>query len=400
MNRFYFSILALLCLALGLWSCQKAPELSITGSTSVEIKADGGSSSVSFFANRDWTVSCSESWVHVSPSSGSAADGQITVTVRCDANTTYEDRSATLTIRSEDLVQLVSLTQPANLGVVVPIQDLNVTSYGQTIEFEVQSNIQFIVEVSEEWVAQINTRGLVANKLSFYIKENFAYHDRSATISIKPQNGAEAYTIKIKQDAKKKPEAVDIGLSVKWASCNIGASNPEDYGSYFAWGETIEKTEYDKFNWEYYKWCEGNTYSFSKYNTMENFGQVDNLTVLEPEDDAAHVLLGGKWRMPTEEELNELVLFENPENYKKEIVIINGHTGCLVTYLVNGNSIFLPFAGANAAPAGLNTTGNYWSSNLDTHFPSYATALEIGSRPFYLIFYQRRYGFSIRPVTE
>lgn len=181
-------------------SCQKAPELSVTGSTSIEIKADGGSSSVSFIANRDWTVSCSESWVHVSPSSGSAADGQITVTVRCDANTTYEDRSATITIKAEDLTQTISVRQTANLGIIVPTKSYDLTSNANTIEIEVQSNTQYSVSVSDNWVKQTGTKGLTKNVLVFSVDENTSYDNRSATISIKPQNATvQEQVISVKQ---------------------------------------------------------------------------------------------------------------------------------------------------------------------------------------------------------
>ena len=190
-------------------SCQKAPELSVTGSTSVEIKADGGSSSVSFIANRDWTVSCSESWVHVSPSSGSAADGQITVTVRCDANTTYEDRSATITIKAEDLTQTISVRQTANLGIIVPTKSYDLTSNAKTIEIEVQSNTQYSVSVSDNWVKQTGTKGLTKNVLVFSVEENTSYDNRSATITIKPQNATvQEQVISVKQ-AQKDAMAVD-----------------------------------------------------------------------------------------------------------------------------------------------------------------------------------------------
>lgn len=88
MKRLVALVFVVICFA----ACQKAPELSLSSPATVELSADGSSDTITFTANRDWTASCSDSWIHVSPSSGSATDGLITVSVRCDANTTYDDR--------------------------------------------------------------------------------------------------------------------------------------------------------------------------------------------------------------------------------------------------------------------------------------------------------------------
>ena len=100
------------------------------------------------------------------------------------------------------------------------------------------------------------------------------------------------------------PEAIDLGLpsGLKWASFNLGASKPEEYGDYFAWGETTPKDEY---NWDTYAWCMGASNTITKYCTKSNYGYnrfTDGKTVLDQEDDAAHVNLGGNWRMPTDAE--------------------------------------------------------------------------------------------------
>ena len=130
--------------------------------------------------------------------------------------------------------------------------------------------------------------------------------------------------------------AVDLGLpsGLKWAACNLGASRPEEYGDYYAWGETEPK---EKYSWETYKF--GTDFVLSKYVTDPAYGAVDHKTLLDPEDDAAVVNLGGSWRMPTEAEYDELI--------SKAIwtwTSRNGVSGYLVTGS-NGNSIFLPAAG-------------------------------------------------------
>jgi hypothetical protein len=98
-----------------------------------------------------------------------------------------------------------------------------------------------------------------------------------------------------------KAQAVDLGLSVKWASCNVGATFPEDFGDYFAWGEAETKEEFDTFDGNY-KW--GN---LDHGDPPIKYNLTDGLTTLLPEDDAAQVHWGGKWRMPSLDEIQELV---------------------------------------------------------------------------------------------
>ena len=157
-------------------------------------------------------------------------------------------------------------------------------------------------------------------------------------------------------------EYVDLGLSVKWATCNVGADSPEDYGNYYAWGETEPKESYD---WETYKWCNGSYDTQTKYCTESNYGTVDNKTVLELEDDAAHVNWGGDWRMPTLEELKEL-----RNNCTWKWTTQNGVDGYKVTSNINGNSIFLPAAGYrdDSSLRNVGSYGYYWSSSLNSSY--------------------------------
>lgn len=178
-----------IALAIGVLSCQKAPELTLTGPSSVELSADGSSASITFNANRDWKASCSDSWVTVSPSSGTAADGAVTVTVRCNANTTYVDRTATVTIKMEELSQSVAVRQPANLGIVLPTQSFDLQSNSKTIEVTVQANVQYSVSSSVDWIKQTGTKALTSRTLTFSIAENKSYDAREGKITLKPQQG-------------------------------------------------------------------------------------------------------------------------------------------------------------------------------------------------------------------
>lgn len=118
-------------------------------------------------------------------------------------------------------------------------------------------------------------------------------------------------------------EYVDLGLSVKWATCNVGATKPEEYGDYFAWGETTPKSTYD---WETYKYCNGSFDSLTKYNNSSIFGTEDYKKTLELADDAARANWGGSWRMPTKAEQDEL-----REKCTWTWTTQNGVKGCKVT---------------------------------------------------------------------
>lgn len=184
-------------------------------------------------------------------------------------------------------------------------------------------------------------------------------------------------------------EAVDLGLSVKWRSCNIGATTPEEYGNYFAWGEIEPKS---KYYWDTYKWCNGSESSLTKYNTSNSYGVRDNRTVLEKDDDVAFVKLGGNWRMPTDAEWTELL-----ENCTWISTTQNGVSGKLVTSKKNSNSVFLPAAGYWHFTSSYSVDYcYYWSSTLDKDNPSNAWAVVLYSRHEE----PRDVGYSVRPVTK
>ena len=190
-------------------------------------------------------------------------------------------------------------------------------------------------------------------------------------------------------------EYVDLGLPSgrKWAAYNVGATKPEEYGGYYAWGETEEKSNY---SWSTYKWCNGSYNTMTKYCTDSSYGTVDNKTVLDPEDDVAHVKWGGSWRMPTKAEQDEL---RNKCSW--QWTTLNGVNGYRVTG-PNGNSIFLPAAGYR-----LDTSlylggsfGNYWSSTPLESLSYSACCLYFLGTNFDWNSYNRYYGLSVRPVSE
>ena len=187
-------------------------------------------------------------------------------------------------------------------------------------------------------------------------------------------------------------EWVDLGLpsGTLWATCNVGADCPEDYGDYFAWGETEPKEDY---NYRNYKWY-GSYSTYTKYVTNSNYGYngfVDNKTELDPEDDAAYVNWGENWRMPTKEQKDEL-----HNNCTRTWTIQNGVNGMLVTG-PNGKTLFFPASGYRygISLGYAESRGYYWTRTLYS-----------SDYPYYVFFTQdlpgadvcRFFGCTVRPV--
>ena len=190
-------------------------------------------------------------------------------------------------------------------------------------------------------------------------------------------------------------EAVDLGLSVKWAQRNLGAENTWDFGTYFAWGEIEGK---DNYEWATYK--HGTSYNqLTKYVSSVGYGLdgfIDNKEVLDESDDAAAQLLGNGWRMPTPEEMQELI-----EDCTWEEDYDMGVGGLRVTG-PNGNSIFMPFAGRmyGSILFQSNASGYYWTSSLNEKANVQAKYLCIAPNGQEVTCSNRYFGFSIRPVKK
>ena len=196
-------------------------------------------------------------------------------------------------------------------------------------------------------------------------------------------------------------EAVDLGLpsGLKWASMNVGATSPEDYGDYFSWGEVTPQSD-NAYSWDSYKWCNGSSRTLTKYcnnSSYGNDGYTDTKTVLDAEDDAAHANWGGDWRMPTLADFQELI-----DNTTSEWTTQNGVKGRKFTSNTNGKSIFLPAAGYRRN-GGLDYTGSngyYWSSTLDKSDPYDARGLYFDSGHVYTSYGNRDRGHGVRPVRQ
>lgn len=188
-------------------------------------------------------------------------------------------------------------------------------------------------------------------------------------------------------------EYVDLGLSVSWATCNLGADTPEEFGDFYAWGEVETKSVYD---WASYKWCTGTQDYITKYCSSSASGDFDNKSVLEKEDDVASVNNGGNWRMPSKAEFEELIA-------NCTITAIGNYAFKFTAS--NGNSIILPFGGFAKEDGTIKSKGvygYYWTNELSDTQSNQAKDLVISNQEDFrqTKFYDgnRCCGLSIRPV--
>lgn len=217
-----------------------------------------------------------------------------------------------------------------------------------------------------------------------------SYEDAAAKVQIEnlyrwKNAGGEGYLAPIPYE----DNYVDLGLSVKWAISNLGASSVEDYGDYYAWGETAPKDNYDRTT---YKWYEAPDYN-ANYPTKYN--DQDNKYVLDLEDDAAHAQLGGNWRTPTKDEWIELI-----DNCTSKSFTVNGINGLLFTSKISGytdRQIFFPNAGYYYQSTYWSEWCYYMCSNRHSAFDTWWVALSLSSS---FITQPRESGTTIRPVLE
>ena len=204
-------------------------------------------------------------------------------------------------------------------------------------------------------------------------------------------------------------EYVDLGLpsGTLWATHNVGANKPEEYGGYFAWGETKPKSTemYTKewTDWNDYKWAKkgsssSDPYKVTKYCMNSEYGIVDNKMELDPEDDAATVNCGSNWCMPSMEQMEELL---NPDYTTTQWTALNDVNGLLVTSKKNGKSLFLPAAGALTVywpDESIGKNGLYWTRSLcsDLSIPAYNVL--ISDEGIVWSGRQRSFALSVRPV--
>lgn len=370
---------------------------------------------VPFQINVDWTMEVvnvdgdSTSWCSVEPASGNA--GLHKVVVRVTPNNTYEFRTTNIHLLSGvSKVAEIVVTQGYEDAILLVHKTDTISFEASSIMVELNANVDFKYEIADsaDWVRASTlaaTRALTKHNLIFEVDKNTSHEDRETRIFFYNTKHvvadtstyavadtftyvvADTFTLVQKGTFY---EAIDLGLSVKWASCNIGAKSPEEYGGFYAWGETEEKLDY---SWATYRYYVNDT--ITKYCVKS--GWVDNKILLDSIDDAACVLWGDGWRMPTLSETKDLV---NKCSWKW--TTINNISGYTVTG-ANGNSIFLPAAGhfSSTEIVHYGSCGFYWSSTLHEDYDERAYYLNFrGGEYAWHYGINRHSGLPIRPVIE
>ncbi len=288
--------------------------------------------------------------------------------------------------------------------------------------------------ISRDFVMENFNRGVLLDGIMGDAEDYYSFSENTATpiVGVDVEHIAEYWLSEnVQKDESNRPvtirsranhKAVDLGLSVKWADCNLGAANPSEQGAFFAWGETEQKSSYTPAN---YKWCDSERNLITKYYTesepsatrpvipgqnvtavefydpiLPTSGMVDDKTMLDPSDDAVRKNWGNEWRMPTSAELKELV-----DNCDWERTVRDGVGGYLVKSRINGNSIFLPFTGFYSVNGKVGDSYNkthyglYMSSTLARHREE-SVNLRFSAQSVNLSSSQRSDGLVIRPVRE
>ena len=335
---------------------------------------DGGTEEMSFVATSDWSISVlatrSDSWCTVSPTSGKA--GKATVSIITLPNDTNDEREAVVTLVCGTKKVQFKVLQKQKDALTTTQSHFEVGDKGGEIEIEIKANISFECTVdagAESWIIPIEektaTRGLTTTKKRFSVAENTNTESREGTITI--TSGKLKDTVTVSQAAGElvqinDEQEVDLGLSVVWASRNVGATKPEEVGNFYAWGEITTKDHY----------------YINSYSLRNDYNDGVE-TRLDATHDAATVVWGNKWRMPTAEEILEL---KRSENLQRRRYTYYGVESLLCT-APNGNSIFFPNTGWRDYTTEVQNPDHlgFWSNTVSDGSSNYENAYSYYSAP-------------------
>ncbi len=456
MKRILSITSATICSLLLVFSCNKpgtdpTPDPSINiDSPTILVAAGDNTAVLTFTSNSDWSVSSSESWCTVSPASGSASENAAAVTITLEPNTTGETRSTTITVKAGGIEKQVTVTQAPEevrpediiLNYVwnsqddtqiinryikvkyqAPYRNGGAHNYYANVKVEFESPggtiPDFVVapeKDAEGWIVQQYEVYYVeydgSYNIYFRVEKNPSTEPRTGHIRIATRDGQYISGLITVEQVGMPEHAVDIGLQIYWHEFNLGASAPEEFGDYYAWGELETKTTY---TWDTYNCAGGDMYSIVEHNN----GYSWRPTLLSEHDAVCQkmnpesVPYSPYWRIPSKSNIEELLATrEHPETHKWEWTTIGSHSGWKITYLENGKSIFLP-AGGYKWGDGLEhpELGLYWStealfenewtSSVSATNKSYYLRFEPGQDGEVAIYNdgERAAGKLLRPVT-
>ena len=319
-----------------------------------------------------------------------------------DINVATVDAAGVVTAVGEGETEIVISAgdKSASCPVVVTVPVVDVES----IAFEVETYVFAIGQVDSIKVLFTPAEAAFSNQVSFTssnpeiveVKDNNlldAKAEGEVTITATAQGKTASCKLTVGEWSD---NGIDMGLEsgIRWATYNIGASKMSDFGDYIAWGEIQKK---DSYTWANYKWGTAEN-AMTKYVFCSHYGTVDNVDTLAPEDDAAQVRWGFKWRMPTLDEFKELLAACNTSRAQKGDI-----KGLLFTSKINGARLFFPQANSSVG-GNANYYGNYWTSNVNSSptgqsYRAHYYTFTDGQRG-YMAQYERYVGMTIRPVWD
>ena len=323
---------------------------------------------------------------------GSNGDLNFTQKLKIAKNNSGDERGAVVTFENKNyrLISNISIKQSLTPYIEIEKNQISLSENEQEIEIVVKSNISVKTTITNDWITDIG----IENNGDFNYTQKLKVSafsgrvSRSAVVTFKSQSykwnlKKEATITQTKEIKYVAGNAIDLGLSVLWSDINLGATTPEGFGEYFAWGETKPKEQYSKDNYMHYD------------HSMNQYLDIGE-DISGTKYDAAHVNLGNGWRMPTRTELQELI-----KNCEWEWVKSGNTLGYKITGK-NGNYIFLPAGGRILyyTVSSQNEWTEYWSSSERQKYKGDAYLLvENGYNPT-VISSDKIYGVPIRPVKS
>ena len=323
---------------------------------------------------------------------GSNGDLNFTQKLKIAKNNSGDERGAVVTFENKNyrLISNISIKQSLTPYIEIEKNQISLSENEQEIEIVVKSNISVKTTITNDWITDIG----IENNGDFNYTQKLKVSafsgrvSRSAVVTFKSQSykwnlKKEATITQTKEIKYVAGNAIDLGLSVLWSDINLGATTPEGFGEYFAWGETKPKEQYSKDNYMHYD------------HSMNQYLDIGE-DISGTKYDAAHVNLGNGWRMPTRTELQELI-----KNCEWEWVKSGNTLGYKITGK-NGNYIFMPAGGCifYSTVSSQNEWTEYWSSSERQKYKGDAYLLvENGYNPT-VISSDKIYGVPIRPVKS
>ena len=395
----------LTCAFLALTGCQEKPvpepepdpepelkvKIVLEGSDSIELPADGGNKTIRFTVNHDWTAKADAQWIQLSQTSGEASEEPASLNIGSTGNSGSEPRSGNVTIAAGDKTQVVKVTQGVRPPDPVRVTGVKITPKtavmipGETLQLTVVFEPENATDKSYRWLnyntdlVNVSEDGLVT-----------AIKRGVATLIVVTNDGSCVSTCEITVKALP-PTPVDLGLNVKWGSHNLLVMDPWRFAYEYAWGETEWKSK--RFEWADYKWWSDG--AISKYNKTDGKVQMDQ------EDDAAFTEFGEGWKIPTKTDFEKLLATRTDSGYKWEwTAMADIYKGWKITYLKNGNYIFLPAGGSSSGniSAGQFSWGCYWSSDRVADDETKAYYLYFDEETVEIRQQKRYFGFEVRAV--